>query len=468
MANSNRAESLVHMPWNFVQSFLSKRLNKTNIREFPIEDFSFNANELNWHAKGVSASLSGGNTHLFVGPDSWTLDRLNATSSFKIDTLSVDQIITKVIAGVVVRIHYKFSCGPILLEQNALDFNGEIVPDFFNKDLTIEFINSKVNWATDSWQINDFKCVGLNISDEITLAIKSALKNPEAFQPKLDHFLREDIGPKVATEYSKMIDGLNHYDESAKLYFKVEDVASEPTGLIASVLIHGENPNQEPPIKTVIEEADLTSLPKESTVHLLSDDVLLELLLGQIHKDSYYQRRFMNDDPDFMDLLGSTFKKLLVWPDLKHYDETSPFYLDILYPTEMSLSQQQGQSFSLAYNINALMLSFRNGRWWQYIDLKTDLKSEVSLSVQNGSVNTNCENQVLNFSASWGRAYNNEFQNSKSPPESILKASAEKVKFCQMSLQWPEIVFEDTSFSLQSAIWMRPKLFSMKYSTFDN
>lgn len=465
------AESSAHIPWKFVEESINSKIENQNFSwQGEWTSLSQEIQGLNWKIKNLKlqtlvqahpVSLSGSNGEIYLN---------SSQLQFYVESLEVNQIIEKVIQGMIVRVHVQAQCGPVLLKQN--NFWAKSKFSFFVKnksemDLNVQL--SEINWPEGSWEISEFKCSGLSGLDEsIKSELVNALRNSKNFLPQLNQFLNDHVKQDLLNDVKNFINSFTFKIPDLGLQMQIDDIFTTQSGWGMDFKIQDateENPQSSSVKKNIWTEEMMAKLPGDKPAQWLSQDGLQNLLQYFLRKKSYLEYQ-LNQNKSFHDLLRSRFIQFFLWPDLFNFPKSSIFTLRMTLPLEFDFNLDGKNGIVAPLNVSAVVFAPRDNQIWPYVQMQGSGVLRGQFQVMNDQLQFRNQLEVVRFNSSYGDDYVQQFGDPGYLPKSTLKKVLKQMdSLISFSLPLPKFEIPNwDKYSAKNLYWLDNKFLMIEWS----
>ncbi|HVK61243.1 MAG TPA: hypothetical protein VM432_06815 [Bdellovibrionales bacterium] len=437
-ARENSATSLqMHIPWNL----LSERLrtiaesNNSSIQK-TIESEQLEVAGLHLHLSRILFVAKPSIDQAIVNETGASINLSSSTLAVGIEKVSVDQIIEREINGAVIRVHLKASCGPIQLHQSKIGLSSIVAFDWTAETPKTSISKLDLDWSTGSWTLAPFSCEGPSGIDTILQdEIRKQFDKPEVFKPYFTAFLSSYLKNQAASLFNRLKTPLTLQLGKSTIEVSIGRLNPQPTGITLSLELDSQS---SAPGSDVLLNA--STLPNDKPV-LIGDISVLEFFIQkELEQQPTYFSLELHKIDAFASLMKSRFLQFFVWQDLWNYPKNYPFYLRLFNPLKLKLSKSGANRFSTSLPLNAVLQSYRDGQWWNYVTAQGSTQASVAFDLKNGALEYSTSFDKTEASIDYGAEYRSRFKKSGKPPGStVLKALNGNQMALSGKVVWPEI-----------------------------
>lgn len=426
-------ESRLHIPWPLFESRLQGLLaGDSSLWKTVVGDMPLPANGMTWNLKNLRFDAQVTSDRPVFDGTHLSLRLPKVGVRVGLDSVSVDQVITREVSGVVVNVHLKAQCGPIRLIQENAQSEAVFAVDWSTGAPAARLQQLNLGWDDGSWQMSEFSCEGPQGMDRLLEAeVLKQLKDPQVVKPYLADWLSRQLQEKLTAALASLKTPLSLADGDIQLHVGAMVPAS--TGLLVPLMLQKDAPALPVP-------STLASLPKDKPVFLVGTAVLQTLLEAQLAKQPELITVDLRTFSAFKTLIGSRFLQFFVWPDLMNYAKSAPFYGRIQRPSKLTLKSEGGARFSSPVDLRAVIQSQRSGRWWDYVTMSGQARALVQLSLSGGQLNYATSLNGVSLATGFGQDYKKQFGYTGWLPTSALRSGLEGSQpSLSGSVQWPDV-----------------------------
>jgi hypothetical protein len=462
-AENSSTKVQLHVPWNL----LSERLrtigesNNSVVKkdlesaQLVVEGFNLDLSKIAFAAKlSVNRTLIN-ETGASIGVSNSLLD-------INVERLSIDQVIQKEINGIVVRVHLKANCGPIVLHQNGANAAADLRFDWSGDDPSAEIASLDLNWAPGSWTLEDFSCTGPNGLDSVLHdEIVKRFNDAKAFKPYLVSFLSAFMKAQTVGVMQKLRSPLTVKAGSSMLRLLVGKLVPTSSGVVANISVSKASDAVPAVDATLPTDSTLSHLPKDRPAIVGDLSALQFMMHTELSNRPDYLTVDLQQVSAFAKLMKSRFLQFFVWRDLWKYPKTNPFYLRIKTPSSLTLEKSSDGSLKTSLSLYSVIQSYRDSKWWSYVIASANADASVALSVANGVMTYSTTLEPMNLKMDYGPEYKTEYKPSGSPPGSLIKKALQgQQPALSGSMKWPSIDFGVAGkFEAASFVWIDENAF---------
>lgn len=431
--NARSDESRLFVPWKMFEARLQSLLaDSAGLWRTSVGDMPLAAAGMTWNLKNLRFDAQvAADRPLFDG-ERLGVRLTKVSARIGLDSISVDQIVTREISGVVVRVHMKASCGPLRLIQENAQAEAGFKVDWSAGRPAASLQQMNLAWGDGSWQLADFDCEGPQGLDQLLKTeVLTQLKNPQIVKPYLEDWLRGQLQQKFADALAKLNAPLALAGDAVELHVG----AMQPTtdGLLIPLTLDKDAPALPAP-------ANLASLPKDRPVFLAGTATLRTLLEKQLAEQPELITIDLRTVSAFKSLIGSRFLQFFAWPDLMNYSKSAPFYARVRRPAKIDIAAEGDGVFSGPVDLRAVVQSQRDGRWWDYVTMNGQARAVVEMKLADGQLRYATRLENVNVSTGFGQDYKKRYGFTGWLPTSSLRSGLEGPQpALSGSVSWPDV-----------------------------
>ncbi len=460
-ANAGESKAQLHLPWALLNSRLQAAVS-ANSSTFSVEipASQLEVAGIKWNLSSVSFKSKLSANSSAITSQNIGVRSVNSPLEMKIAQIAVDQVIEKLIGGVLVRIHLKASCGPLTLSQSSTSFSSLFKLDWSSGSPESTLSSFDLMWPAGSWMVSDFSCVGPQGLPEILHdQIVERLADAEEFRPLLAEFLSSQVSSRIEGALAKIRAPFEVSSGKAKHIFEIGLMNAVTTGVLADVTVRSPdiasgsvgsgighsvgagtaaNSGASAPGQAAV--IPFENLPLDRPSFVGDIGLLNQLFKSEMDEQPRYMTVDMQANKSFHDLMQSRFMQFFVFADLMNYPKKNPFYLQLYRPKFSALSLLDNGNLRTEFPLYAIVQSYRDNKWWTYLNLSGATKAEVRLAVDGGVLSYETALSNKGVQLNYGADYRAEFRKGGNPPSSVA-ASVLKGKQSALSgsIIWPVV-----------------------------
>lgn len=356
------------IPWNFViNNFINQSLTQT----FQKDNFVLQAGEFRPEIS-LSASMTGTLSELDF-KESGIFAKYEMHTVIQVQRLYIDQIISRELNGNIFQVHIKSQCTPFQIVVKEYTTDAKLVFKSF-EDYWVPDLNSiNLNIPDNPWEITPFSCSGIGgLGEEIKKQINAVMRNPDSLESVLTSFLAGEISNVFNEAWSSLKSGTGN----SFTITSVERPDDKGFMVYAEMLI--DKP----------EYLKISSFPRELSNErpqfILSSEGFSALLEERINK-LIPQGFNLQNISAFSSLMKSRSKQYFAWPDLRRFQQTTPFYFFTdTQQTRMVLKETAKGNYEAFYNTNGKLLTVIGTSEIDYIVFGVGLKTTLKVELKDG------------------------------------------------------------------------------------
>lgn len=409
----SHSKAQLHVPWNLLSERLKTLVNQetTGVAQ-PIEGQTLVAEGINWQLSSGSAKASLALDTAAISESNVALSIRKAVLQIDLDQITVDQMVERVIGGVRVRVRLNAVCGPIQIQQANATANAALSLDWTTGSPVAALNFLDLGWEPNSWTFNEFDCTGPSgLDTELREGIGNYLRDPATFKPYVERYISENLKTQVDSVLVQLRNPIKAGTGSDAVDLLVGALAPVSTGVIADITLTRAG-------KTLPEPAPTKSLPNEKSLSrlsltapsLIADLDFIEFVVQQkLRSQSDYYRVDLQSIDGFRKLMKNRIAQLFKWAELMNYPSDNPFFLNFAIPKSLSLKRGEGSSLTSSVPVYAVSQSYRDKKWWTWIETKGSAKTSVALSLSKGRLTYSTTIQSASIKSTYAKAYAKKF-----------------------------------------------------------
>ena len=403
----------LYAPRTFFRGAIRNLISQvSNNRNMSVPDQVWSVDQITWHVQGITLNSTAAISHDVLTASTYEIAANPVGVQMNVSKIWVDQVIRKVISGVVFNIHLNATCGPISLVQSDaqadLKINYQILPTAVRADIS----SLQLGWNPSSWKIAPISCQGpQGFSTTLTQALQQQLSSPVAAEA----FVKQ----MVASAINQKLDAINGKIGAAipieipqnplPLTMSVSQLQSLKAGVLITSAISWSDPGNgyrgpQLPVSNIdFSKFDSPTVitQKQDWPYLIQAEMSMFPSLGSLN---------LNKFTAFEGLLSSGFEEFFIWPDLMNYGKTAPFSLVLSRLNLDSFKWKKNADFQATVDGIGWIRAFRDNQFWQYVDFNGHAELHCTPQIKAGflTMKVGIDDGVLHhqFGATYVKHYN--------------------------------------------------------------
>lgn len=436
-AYSGTIEVAQWIPWAFISREVIETPIVVRVHE---PQFEMQIQELRPVAHNLELSIDGGITNLEFNDQG-----MNATENLKADIrmsgLELDQIIRREVGGNVFEVHIEARCSPISIHISELRANTKSSFVQGNSYWRPELTQLDILIPQNAWSVSEVTCTGIGgVGAEISSQIKNALTNPAMFNSMISDWLSIEIRNAFLSSWNSLLLSTGKDIEVTYMGKPTKD----------GISVYGELP-----IKTnrkVSLPAVSTSQLSPANPQLIISDKGFEALLEDKFLAMAPQKFNLQKVDGFAKLMKSRMTQYFVWPDLRRFNSSTPFYISTHTDQSMlTLTPSSANQWTAYLNSNGVIQTEMGGSQIDYINFGMTVATKMSVSVTDSKIKISNGASDLQLKWSYGLLYQMLFRPNNRIAVDILKGAMNGFFSNQTVIQdLPVIRMDDREWKLQN------------------
>ncbi len=436
-AFSGTIEVAQWIPWSFITQEIISTPIEVGITE---PSFQLEVQELRPVAQNLSIHISGGISELQFGQNGMSaVEKLSAEISMS--SLTIDQILRRDFGGNVIEVHIQARCTPIRIiikELNARTNAGFIRENNYWRP---ELNDVQLSIPQNVWTVSSFTCSGIGgVGEEIAAQIKNSLNNPSLFNGLMKSFLGEEVRNVFISSWNSLL-------MSTGKDIKVTSMARPDD---AGLMVYGELPTK---------TSRSAGLPAFNTASLSTQNP--QLILSDKGFETLLEDKFLAMAPQkfnlqkvdgFAKLMKSKMTQYFVWPDLRRFSSSTPFYLSTYTDQSLlTLKAESANQWTAYLNSNGVLQTEIGGSPIDYINFGMTVTTKMSVSVSDSKIKISNGSSELGLKWSYGLLYQMLYRPNNRIAVDILKSAINQFFSNQTVIQdLPVIRIDEREWKLQN------------------
>ena len=330
-----------------------------------------------------------------------------------IQQIAVDQMITKVFGGVTLQIHVQATCAPVTLVQNSAQAAARVLYQFSPQNISTHVDQLSLQWPSQSWIISPVNCQGPSgLDEQIRAALIAQLQTADSVKAYLEAGLSQKIQSSVesALNQIKQPTPINIPGSPLQLALTFSQFQLTNSGLLSyAALTWAGSPDFKNITPLQLKDVPTELVTSQTPVLISSTQGWTDFIRAELLASPPVSRVNLNDQPNFRQILASSFLEYFFWPDLLYYSKNSPFTLAIQTPEIQELVWQTNGSAQANLISTAWMQSVRAKQNWNYIKLSGQAKADLNPQINNGQFVLSAKISDAQLSESFGPDYIKQF-----------------------------------------------------------
>lgn len=425
------------IPWEFISREIYKQPLNIAIQE---SELQMNFSELTPKLQGVKIDIKGELKNL-----SFSSSGINSSQAFsadiQVDKIIIDQLILREFNGNQIQIHLKAECSPLSISIPVLNTfsDSEFVQESARWQPLITEIG--INIPANSWIVSPITCSGIGgVGGEISAALTSALRDPEAFSPMIKTMVSDELKKVFRDGWENLLIATGS-DLTVTGMGKPGD-----TGFLVYAELNIKNNK-----KVLLDKPD-ESLLSVKTPQLVFSSRGFEALLEDKFMDMAPQKFNLQEVPAFASLMKSRTKQYFAWPDLRRFPTSTPFLLSThTTQSQLRLSPKPNGKWQTNLNANGVLETVIGGSPIDYINFGIGVAAEMSIKVTDGKLQMVSGVSQLELAWNYGFLYQMIYRPNPRIALDIFKSSLNQF-FTNQSVEevLPALNFQNHEWKLQN------------------
>jgi hypothetical protein len=319
----------------------------------------------------------------------WNIQSKNLSADLVVDLVDASQTIVETSGGTTLNVRINATCTNVhlALPAGATTATGTLDLSLQNGVAAFLLNHFQANWQPGSWQIISMNCVGpQGFGDLVKQDITTQLQNINPFLSTITTQIQNQLSAIASSAQSWTFNSNDNSGTSVTLQPN-QATAGANSGaiLVGTATFNFPKLNQTACQKTITTAptvsttANLFSLPIEAIQQLISCSYLNQSLLANFTSQDF---------PAFQSLLSDWFLKIIVWPNLVHFNGHSIFNFTLAPTTAPTIGKLSSDDQTLTFNVDApleLSVYAPTAEGSQhYVDFFTQISGPAYLSIQDG------------------------------------------------------------------------------------
>lgn len=344
-------------------------------------------------------------------------DKLNLR--VQIQSLSIDQVVERVVNGSVLRLRIQSTCSPISVTNEGVQVSALLPWRTIDNLPTPVLETMNIDWNDESWTVSELKCSGPMGIDAIFLGQLNTILKDRAFLRSLvfDKIKNEIQNQWLGFHQSLMSGTSSLLPVSPGGLLKLDRIAiwnQKGLGVLGRLLPSNSEPEfliKFQKIKEEFSEAQKIVLPKPFVLFHAQQ----RIQQTQIDKINLRQ------NSSFMSLLRSRFLQFFLWPDLMNFRKDAQFEIGFKSFHNLTLDWKRKDSIQVGGNLNAHMFGERERTLYPYLDLAFGFSINAQIKQLGTKLEISAENPQINYKYRFNKDYSDRFSNSTHISSRIIK-----------------------------------------------
>jgi len=375
----------------------------------------------------------------------------NTSVKMDIGEVKVDQIIERVVNGVIVRIRVFALCSGVTasLGSTGSVIEGSVNPVINGDQIRLKLEEPNIVFGKLQFGFDKIKCEGAQGFDELIIkSAKEMLADPVALAQLIQtdylHLMQNEIDqwgfewkkPRLAfrlpvREDSKSVDAW-FYPQSMRVD---ENGNWQNRGMIRVA-----HPDQLHDSKKISLTSDEFSDFNNQTVMIIPDEALTALAEIYLSPGMWHNNAFAHQIPAFQSLLKSRIKQMFVWPDLWNFPKKTDFLFQMQSKTIPQFTWKDNGSISLQSEFLINMMRPKSDSYRPYILFDINMKGQFQLAIQNGQGVLVTQGSSVQAEYKWADGYcNHPGRCGKILKNSLAKAATSYFTGRQIQFPLPQL-----------------------------
>lgn len=404
------SELALFTPWKYIDQELKTFFSSQSLtNEQELGDFDVTFDPLTWHLKGVEVRAQANYQSGPVTENSYQLSASNMKIIFSLQSMSVDQVIQKVINGAIVNVHVQATCGPIILTQPSAQISGELGFQASGQTVTTEINQFGLSWAPDSWSISTVICSGPGgFDDELREQLVQQLQTADGVKSFISQALEEKIQSEVGSFLDTLIkpQAIPASGSTTPLTIQLRDLQTFPQGALATgAIVWSGNPDEQNILPLKLDQLPSQVAASSQPVIVTPTEGWSDLISAQLNAAPLELSYSLNQNSSFQNVLDCWLLKLFLWPDLLHYSSQSPFQVVVQTPQDLGLRWNNNGSATFQTSTTGFVTSVRSRRQWVYLLLSGSFQGTATPAIQDGNFSLKIATTTSKLGLKFGTEY---------------------------------------------------------------
>lgn len=415
------SEFELSLPRQFQQNLINQSWESLMNREFAANwqfpDQLIETEEVPVALKKISLKLA---THLekpSVGnsQNGFELISKNLQAELTLGEVSVDQVVSRTVGGVLGRFRVQARCENVVLKltpgQGIFSVLGAPVVSQGAAGFSVQ--NVDLNWNAGAWTYDEPHCEGVEgFAAILKTEIEKINLDSQTFMSSKRELMREFLQAyleKNKLDFSgsrQLVTGRPDLRVEMKVeeYRNLADGGAQAKGLIVIDFLKA--PDQESQFLKLGEPVAVTN----NFAQLRLPESFIRNFLMQFYAANSWNHRITSEKlPGFASLMQSRFAQFFVWPELLRFPKSTRFYFDLSSKVNPVI-RGEALLYSVDTSLDAKMWAPRNGSYVPFMNFKIPFKTDVQVSVNKGDLQASFSDSSLNISSSWDSSYVQNFE----------------------------------------------------------
>lgn len=433
-------EAALVVPWSFLNNTFGQSDDGSQKNyQIPVSRFDVMVQD-------IPVEISAGQLDLQLKLKDIVVDRFSTLWSseslamqLQIQGLRVSKEIIRNIGGVQVVANIQAQCQPfvIAIDQSHVDMKWDWT--VIDGKIQARLSEIALDYVDASLRISPISCEGPEgFGELVQKSISEQLLQKDVlisnFRSKIENYFNDKINSELAK-----LEKPQWISESKNIQFHLigSSFVINKGAFFRALVTVGDVSQPSSDVEPLSLDEEVLSSVSDLPAFIFSNKAIQDIVSQK--KDWFSLNISLNSVSGFAKLLKSRFLQFFLWPDLWHYSRSSPFRLKMQQSSEANLVLMQNK-FSISAPLNSWIVSERKGQSWNYILIKSNLKSSGDILMQDGKLKLQISNLQIPSKFSFGEDYVKRFSPVRYFAGSILQNVLEQsLQGSQQVVQLPEL-----------------------------
>ena len=436
-AFSGTIEVAQWIPWSFVSQEIISTPIEVAINE---ARYGLEIQELRPTAHNLSININGAVSELIFNQNGMAATK-KLSAEISMSSLFIDQILRREFNGNIIEVHLQAKCTPIRISIQELQAKTAATYIRESNYWRPELNEVQMSIPQNAWSVSDFSCSGIGgVGEEVATQIKSALNNPSLFNGLMKSWLGEEVRKVFISSWNSLL-------MSTGKDIKVTGMARpDEKGL----MVYGEIPTKTTRSAS-LPQINTTTLSTQNPQFILSDKGF-ETLLEDKFLAMAPQKYNLQKVDGFAKLMKSKMTQYFVWPDLRRFSSSTPFYLSSYTDQSLlTLKAESANQWTAYLNSNGVLQTEIGGSPIDYINFGMTVSTKMSVTVTDSKIKISNGSSELGLKWSYGLLYQMLYRPNNRIAVDILKGAINQFFSNQTVIQdLPVIRIDERELKLQN------------------
>ena len=344
--------------------------------------------------------------------DRFNLASKNMEIQVQVARVAIDQIIEQVVDGAIVRVHIQAECGPLTISNTVARATGILLYQFGPDRISTQLNQFDLQWPTQSWTVSNVICKGpAGFSETLQTELMSRLKSSDEIKPWISHIVADKIqvGVDQLIQRIKVPTAVPLPQQTRPITMTFSGFEARSEGLVTRANLVW-NANSTIRTRPFVVPQWPTGVPTHQPTLLLPQEGLSDYMTASVLAAPEIKKIDLQKVESFHNLMHSRIQQLFAWPDLFHYAKASPFSLQLKRPSSFSLKWNANGTARAHLDVQAWVLSFREGKTWNYLNLRSNATGVLSPTVTDGKFQLRAQLDEANVKPAYSVSYTEAFE----------------------------------------------------------